>query len=229
MTYHLSWYRAFGFSCAAHLAFILLLAAVLEIAVDFRPVPQPYIVIELTEAAAGNVLRDGGPAAAETVPVSASVPAENGPVSRPGPRPAVSSPAGPGVEQAASNGNGAAASALPAGSGGAAFAVQPGGGSGPAATGGGDLDGIIEAFLRQIEKRKDYPYMARRRGQEGRVIVTVRLTAAGELAGEQIVRSSGVAALDEAALLLVRKVCPFPHNAGRPITMNIPIAYRLEE
>ncbi|HWR06226.1 hypothetical protein [Sporomusa sp.] len=48
------------------------------------------------------------------------------------------------------------------------------------------------------------------------------------LTGVQVVRFSGVAALDEAALTLVRRVCPFVHNAGRTIAMNIPIAYQLD-
>lgn len=102
-------------------------------------------------------------------------------------------------------------------------------GGNPAESGQNDnIEGIINAFLVQIEKRKEYPYIARRRNQEGTVTVTVRLTAAGELAGEQVIRSSGVPALDEAALALVRKACPFPHSAGRSIAMNIPISYRLE-
>ncbi|MGL5514264.1 MAG: energy transducer TonB, partial [Sporomusa sp.] len=90
-----------------------------------------------------------------------------------------------------------------------------------------DIDGIINAFLARVEKSKEYPYMARKRGQVGTVTVAVRLTAAGDLAGAHVVRSSGVATLDEAALKLVQRVCPFAHNAGRVIAMNIPITYNL--
>ncbi|HLU40385.1 MAG TPA: TonB family protein [Planctomycetota bacterium] len=49
-----------------------------------------------------------------------------------------------------------------------------------------------------------YPWLARRRGWEGTVVVQVRVDADGAVGAAAVVRSSGRAALDEAALAAVR-------------------------
>ncbi|MGL5514934.1 MAG: energy transducer TonB, partial [Sporomusa sp.] len=128
---------------------------------------------------------------------------------------------GGGAVQAESTGGGAATAQASSGKGAAV-----GTGSG-ARQGGADIDGIIRAFIARIERNKTYPYMARQRGQTGTVTVAVRLTAAGDLAEARVIKSSGIAVLDQEAIKLVRRVCPFRHNAGRPLAMNIPIVYNL--
>ncbi|HML33478.1 TonB family protein [Sporomusa sphaeroides] len=233
MTYGMCWYKAFSLSCVVHLLCGILLVAVLG-NIDSQPLPERQMLIELT-AVEGNSSQSSEPAPA----VSPASPEETQA------KPVVSRPAVSSVDRQVAvprAGHALAGSESPvvtaavagvAGGVGESTAAEPvaGLGSGRAAAkapGGGELDSIINAFLQQIEKRKDYPYMARRRGQEGTVTVAVRLNEVGELASVQVLRSSGVAALDEAALALVRKVCPFTHNTGQMIAMNIPIDYQIE-
>lgn len=231
MIYNAYWSKAFSVSCAVHIVGIILLVLVLG-KIDYQPIPAQYITLELAEVA------DSSSPASEPAQVRAAASVNQTVL----PLASQAKPAGihPAVSPSAAQSLTSSESASAA-----TFAVREIGGSGersdtqtagnsapesgalkPAE--GGELDSIINAFLLRIEKRKDYPYIARRRGQEGTVTVAVRLSEAGELTGVQVVRSSGVAALDEAALTLVRKVCPFAHNAGRIIAMNIPIAYQIE-
>lgn len=235
MTYHAYWYKAFSVSCVVHLVIILLLAILLQ-QIDSREAPEQFISIELAETGGdSSQVRQAREEAA--FPVTRTAPVKAGPEQAAVRMPVRSSVSVPEAGQKTAGGE-IAAPALPGGGavdgGGEESAVQAAAGAGQQsaagveAADGPDIDGIINAFLLQIEKRKDYPYIARRRGQEGTVTVAVRLTAAGQLAGAHVTRSSGVAALDEAALALVRRVCPFPHQAGRAIAMNIPITYQLE-
>lgn len=226
MTYQPCWYKAVSLSCAVHLVFILLLVMVMGHLDRPLALPDRYFTVELTEMTGSNY-PDSVPAPAAASPVSPQADQPRPVAARPA---AAAAPAA--VTAPAAAAAPAAATAAPAGSSGVGPAplAAAAGPAAPAArpAGGRELDSIINAFLAQIEKQKEYPYIARRRGQEGTVTVAVRLNEAGELTGAQVLRSSGIAALDEAALQLVRKVCPFAHNAGRGIAMNIPIAYQLE-
>lgn len=89
-----------------------------------------------------------------------------------------------------------------------------------------DVDGIINAFVSLVERNKEYPYMAIKRGQTGTVTVFVRLDAAGNLNDVEIVESSGVKSLDTSAIKAVKNACPFSHGAGRILEMSIPIHYQ---
>lgn len=75
-----------------------------------------------------------------------------------------------------------------------------------------------------------YPYMARRRGQEGRVILRVQVNAAGHAEAVSIWQSSGYRVLDDAALDAVRKWRFIPaHRAGKPVSglVEVPVAFKL--
>ncbi|CVK19274.1 TonB family protein [Sporomusa sphaeroides] len=237
MTYGMCWYKAFSLSCVAHLLCGILLVAVLG-NIESQPLPERQMVIELT-AVEGSSSQSSEPAPAVSPASPAASPEETQAkpvVSRPAVSPVDRQVAVPRAGHVLAGSESAvvtAAVAGGAGGSGKSTAAEPAAGSGSERTaarapGGGELDSIINAFLQQIEKRKDYPYMARRRGQVGTVTVAVRLNEVGELASVQVLRSSGVAALDEAALALVRKVCPFTHNTGQMIAMNIPIDYQIE-
>ncbi len=223
------WYKAFSISCVIHLFMILLLVIFVK-NIDPPQLPEGQIVIEFTEVSVSNS-QDSGPAAVKNGSINENaVPLSTNEVPVPGKlseaQALVSS-----TSQAMADSEYASITVL---SDGAESAVQSmvhsrtEAAAGIQPAGSVAIDSIINDFLSQVEKRKEYPYIARRRGQEGTVTVAVRLNAAGELAGAQVVRSSGVVALDEAALALVRRVCPFIHNTGRAIGMNIPIAYQLE-
>lgn len=237
MTYGMCWYKAFSLSCVAHLLCGILLVAVLG-NIESQPLPERQMLIELTAVEGSSSQNsESAPAVSPARPAASPEETQAKPVvSRPAVSPVDRQVAVPRAGHALAGSESpvvTAAVAGVAGGVGESTAAEPvaGLGSGRAAArapGGGELDSIINAFLQQIEKRKDYPYMARRRGQEGTVTVAVRLNEVGELASVQVLRSSGVAALDEAALALVRKVCPFTHNTGQMIAMNIPIDYQIE-
>ena len=92
-----------------------------------------------------------------------------------------------------------------------------------------DLAKIIEAFVRRVEEYKEYPYIARKRGQTGTATVRVAIAADGSLSDATLVSSSGVKRLDEAALALVASACPFHHGLGRELRLTVPITYDLKE
>lgn len=60
-----------------------------------------------------------------------------------------------------------------------------------------------------IECAKQYPLIARRRGEEGRVGVVFELDRFGRLLTSRIEMSSGIAVLDEAAIRAVMNAAPF--------------------
>lgn len=77
-----------------------------------------------------------------------------------------------------------------------------------------------------------YPYLARRRGQEGRVILRVLVGAAGDAKAVSIRRSSGYRLLDEAALKAVGAWRFVPARvAERPVAgaVDVPVSFRLTQ
>lgn len=75
-----------------------------------------------------------------------------------------------------------------------------------------------------------YPYYARRRGQEGRVILRVRVSAAGAAERVSVRNSSGYPLLDEAAIEAVRAWRFEPASRrGTPISglVDVPVFFRL--
>ncbi|HKM38589.1 MAG TPA: TonB family protein [Thiopseudomonas sp.] len=73
-----------------------------------------------------------------------------------------------------------------------------------------------------------YPAQARRRQQQGTVWLDVRLDARGQLLELQLLRSSGVQSLDEAALAAVKKWQFLPEQQGGigvPSRVHIPIEF----
>jgi TonB family protein len=86
-----------------------------------------------------------------------------------------------------------------------------------------------ERFIALLAARKTYPALAREKGIEGNVGLSVRLDVAGSPESVSVRRSSGSGLLDDAALALVRRCLPFPHGLGRELVLEISIAYRLED
>jgi len=78
----------------------------------------------------------------------------------------------------------------------------------------------------------NYPYAARRRGMQGRVIIDVRVDRDGEVREAAIASSSGYRILDRAALEAVRQWTFAPARRGdRPVesTIAVPIVFKLEQ
>ena len=74
-----------------------------------------------------------------------------------------------------------------------------------------DAEADYKARVRQaVDAHKQYPKMARRMGEQGKVVVEFSVDASGVVSSVQIKHSSGSERLDEAALQAVRDAAPFP-------------------
>lgn len=99
---------------------------------------------------------------------------------------------------------------------------------------GGALGGSGEADARARWKRRvvpDYPSAAKRAGQRGSVQVLVSVNALGRPIGARVIKSSGHAMLDEAALRAARSSQFFPKKIlglPAPDTVIAPYTFRIE-
>ena len=75
-----------------------------------------------------------------------------------------------------------------------------------------------------------YPYVARRRGLEGIVLLRVQLLATGTVGEVEIINSSGHSALDNAAIRAVKKWTAMPIRNGTQAShwANVPVNFRLQ-
>lgn len=100
-------------------------------------------------------------------------------------------------------------------------------GGAPGATGGG-TEG---AAPRADNPAPRYPYAARRRGQEGRVLLRVEVLPSGEAGQVEVMASSGVVSLDRAAADAVRRWRFRPaQRGGVPVraTVQVPVRFALK-
>jgi len=83
------------------------------------------------------------------------------------------------------------------------------------------------SYIRDIiQKNIAYPHMARKRGLEGKVVVSFIVCADGEAQDITITESSGFEILDRSAVEAVRKASPFPKPPVKA-ALIIPVAYKL--
>lgn len=102
-------------------------------------------------------------------------------------------------------------------------AVGNGSGSGPASA--GVVTGMKADYL--FNPSPPYPDAARRRGQEGQVILFVVVDRSGAPMTVSIKKSSGVSVLDEAALKAVKKWKFKPATlAGIPVVFSVDVPIR---
>lgn len=92
-------------------------------------------------------------------------------------------------------------------------------------------DGVDNAFLRAIraaiEKRHEYPNLARQRGYEGEVLVKFLINDKGEVSHIQVVRTSKHPILDKAAVKTLKRACRDFPKPDETTFIEIPIAYVL--
>lgn len=78
-----------------------------------------------------------------------------------------------------------------------------------------------------------YPFVARRRGWEGKVVLRLRIDGHGRIDSTEIAESSGHGILDRAALDAIAKVSLVPGAAERldgiGLYLELPVIYRLSE
>ena len=89
-----------------------------------------------------------------------------------------------------------------------------------------DREGESASFAVVYGPTPAYPAIARSRGQEGRVVVAVTIGVDGNPGNVAVQSSSGVAALDEAAVSAVR-TWRFRNGSGRPLEATVPIVFAL--
>ncbi len=82
-----------------------------------------------------------------------------------------------------------------------------------------------------VAQRQRYPRIAQLRQWQGSVMLQLDLAADGRLLDVRVVSSSGHEVLDRQAQDMVRAAVPFPPLpatlAGRPLTVDIPVVFRL--
>ncbi len=99
------------------------------------------------------------------------------------------------------------------------------GGVKPAGPAGVVREGAEIRLLRErIESRIVYPEDAIRRGQEGEVLLRIRVGAGGIPKEIRVARSSGARSLDEAASSGVARAAPLPSTPG---WFEVPVRFRL--
>jgi protein TonB len=83
------------------------------------------------------------------------------------------------------------------------------------------------AYIREaIIKRTNYPYLARKNGWTGTVVVRFMIEEDGRVSEVWVDKSSGVPLLDQAATETVKSTAPFPKPPARA-EIIVPISYRL--
>ena len=77
-----------------------------------------------------------------------------------------------------------------------------------------------------------YPYLARRQGQEGQVVLRVQVSARGDPVSVRVQQSSGYRLLDQAAIKAVKTWRFAPARRGAFLvagSMDVPVSFKLME
>jgi TonB family protein len=88
-------------------------------------------------------------------------------------------------------------------------------------------------LFRSIRKQQRYPFMARRMGQEGTVVLLIRVSSTGHLIGTpKVIRSSTYSLLDREAKRMIRAAAPWPAMPsgyqGAPRQFRVRIRFSLD-
>lgn len=85
--------------------------------------------------------------------------------------------------------------------------------------------------LGRLERSKRYPDVARMRHQQGIVYLRFSMDRRGNVLSAHVERSSGVEALDQETLALIRRAAPLPapppEVAGDPVELVVPVVFSL--
>lgn len=95
-----------------------------------------------------------------------------------------------------------------------------------------DLGSYLGNARMRIEKAKRYPREARRKGCEGKVVISFQIDRKGEVGEIRLVQSCGYRELDEEAMATLRRASPFPSPLlieKEKLDLEVPILFRLEE
>lgn len=95
--------------------------------------------------------------------------------------------------------------------------------------------GMLAAYGRElagaVATRQRYPRIALLRQWQGTAVLQLELAADGRLLAVRVLSSSGHESLDRQALEMVREAVPLPPLpatlAGRPLTVDVPVVFRI--
>lgn len=101
----------------------------------------------------------------------------------------------------------------------------------PASANPRERDRYLTALMAWLNRFKRYPPEARRERVEGVVVVRFTMAADGAVLSSSVLRSSGHASLDQAALDVFARASPLPAPptsfARTPVTLTLPIEFSL--
>lgn len=78
-----------------------------------------------------------------------------------------------------------------------------------------------------IESRKRYPEEAKRRGEEGTVVVSFTIDESGKPVNVRLASSSGSPSIDNETLRLIRSLKFPPPPDGKPVNLRVEVEYQL--
>jgi protein TonB len=95
----------------------------------------------------------------------------------------------------------------------------------------GDIQGYFAELMAWLNQHKDYPAELKKQKQQGTVTVKFTIDQTGKVLGATVKNSSGIAALDHAALDVLKRASPLPAIPAfmkrQQLTLAIPIDYAL--
>lgn len=90
---------------------------------------------------------------------------------------------------------------------------------------------LLGALNSELTRYLTYPHLARERGWQGTVVVSVDVTPDGLLYNMRLVQSSGISLLDQTSLASLRRIRALPIAAafewGGPVEVILPIQFHL--
>ncbi len=97
---------------------------------------------------------------------------------------------------------------------------------------GGDVDNYLKTQLSLIStlvrQHLEYPYLARRMGWEGEVVLMFRLTPRGEVEDLRVFKTSGYETLDKSAMMAVQRASKNFPRPYQTVLIKLPVHFRLE-
>jgi TonB family C-terminal domain len=79
-----------------------------------------------------------------------------------------------------------------------------------------------------VREHLEYPYLARRMGWEGEVLLFFRLTPTGEVEEIKVLKSSGFEVLDKSAVNAVKRASKHFPRPNQIVLIKLPIQFKLE-